>query len=129
MASIEKQSTSRRTAIVNIANDEQRREFAESFSVKLKLPLLYSLRIDSQEFDMLFVVTDTRMELRDTSQRASGPVYVDFVSGSVAFRRASQGSRRQLIARAVGVRSQPLTVIDTTAGLGQDAFMLACLGC
>jgi len=38
-------------------------------------------------------------------------------------------STRQLIARAVGFKGAPLNVIDATAGLGRDAFLLACLGC
>lgn len=129
MTSKENQSTFRRIAIVNTANDKPRREWADALSETLKLPLFYSPQNISQEFDLLFVVTDTRMELRETGKRAAGPVYVDFISGPVAQRRISQGSRRQLIARAVGIRGKPLSVIDATAGLGQDAFMLACLGC
>ncbi len=118
-----------RVAIVSSANDTQRRGWSQSLAETLKLPLLDSSQYDTKTYDLLFIVTDKRIELHETGQRAAGPVYVDFVSGSVAYRRISQGSRRQLIARAVGVRSQPLSVIDATAGLGQDAFMLACLGC
>lgn len=57
-------------------------------------------------------------------------VQVDFVGGSNAHRRKFGGGLGQDIAKAVGVSSvyQP-TVVDATAGLGRDAFVLASLGC
>jgi 16S rRNA (guanine1516-N2)-methyltransferase len=55
---------------------------------------------------------------------------VDFVHGATAFRRFSATSRKQPLARAIGVKGRvPLTVVDATAGLGRDTFLLACLGC
>jgi 16S rRNA (guanine1516-N2)-methyltransferase len=46
------------------------------------------------------------------------------------YRLKHGGGRRQALARAVGLKKgwQP-TVIDATAGLGRDAFILASLGC
>ena len=54
---------------------------------------------------------------------------IDFVRGPSASRRRFSGSRSQPIAKAVGIRGTPPTVVDATAGLGRDAFLLACLGC
>ncbi len=56
---------------------------------------------------------------------------IDFASASNTYRRLHGGGRGQPIARAVGLKTYglPLSVIDATAGLGQDAFVLACLGC
>ena len=58
-------------------------------------------------------------------------LYIDFASPSNTFRRLHGGGNGQPIAKAVGLKTYglPLTVIDATAGLGQDAFVLACLGC
>jgi 16S rRNA (guanine1516-N2)-methyltransferase len=55
---------------------------------------------------------------------------VDFVEGAVAHRRLFGGGNGQMIAKAVGVQSgvRP-DVLDATAGLGRDAFVLARLGC
>lgn len=79
---------------------------------------------------LLLVVTPHRVELRQTGSGAPGPVYTDFVSGRNAYRRRYGGGRRELLARAVGVRhGRSPTVIDATAGLGRDAFVLAALGC
>ncbi|MEH6734744.1 MAG: class I SAM-dependent methyltransferase [Shewanella sp.] len=57
-------------------------------------------------------------------------ISVDFVSGAVAHRRKFGGGRGQSIAKAVGLK-QGVTpiVVDGTAGLGRDAFVLASLGC
>lgn len=57
-------------------------------------------------------------------------IHVDFVSGAVAHRRKFGGGRGQSIAKAVGLKQGVTpTVVDGTAGLGRDAFVLASLGC
>ena len=55
---------------------------------------------------------------------------VDFVEGAAAHRRQFGGGAGQMIAKAVGVQPgiRP-QVLDATAGLGRDAFVLASLGC
>ena len=62
--------------------------------------------------------------------RRPGPVRVDFVEGQAAHRRQFGGGNGQMIAKAVGIAQgvRPL-VLDATAGLGKDAFVLASLGC
>lgn len=57
------------------------------------------------------------------------PLRVDFAEGRVAHRRRFGGGRGQLIARACGLAGGVTpSVIDATAGLGRDAFVLASLG-
>ena len=57
------------------------------------------------------------------------PLRVDFAEGRTAHRRRFGGGRGQLIARACGLASGITpSVIDATAGLGRDAFVLASLG-
>lgn len=71
-----------------------------------------------------------RLQLCATGRRAPGPVAVEFVHGGAAYRRKSGGGKGQQIARAVGVRSKfHPRLVDATAGLGRDAFVLATLGC
>jgi len=54
---------------------------------------------------------------------------VDFVGGAVGHRHRFGGGRGQALPRAVGlVRGRNPNVIDATAGLGRDAFLLASLG-
>ncbi|MEM7019460.1 MAG: class I SAM-dependent methyltransferase [Pseudomonadota bacterium] len=74
------------------------------------------------------VQTEKRLELH--VPELGGPIYVDFVDGAVAHRRRYGGGQRQPLARAVGIRSQACpTILDATAGLGRDAFVLATFGC
>jgi 16S rRNA (guanine1516-N2)-methyltransferase len=70
------------------------------------------------------------LQLVELGPQAPGPVRVDFVAGAVAHRRLFGGGSGQMIAKAVGVQSgvRPI-VLDATAGLGRDAFVLAQLGC
>ncbi len=78
---------------------------------------------------LVLVRREGRLELRVAGEARGRPIYVDFSAGPMAARRRFTGSRRQPIARAVGIRGEPPTVLDATAGLGRDAFLLACLGC
>lgn len=57
------------------------------------------------------------------------PISVDFVGGKASHRRRFGGGRGQLVARACGL-SKGITpsIVDATAGLGRDAFVLASLG-
>ena len=90
---------------------------AADLAERLHLPFL-----SEESADFLLVVTQTRLELRETASRA-GPVYVDFSN------RVRRGPR-EAVARAVGVKGafRP-AVVDATAGLGGDAFVLAAEGC
>jgi 16S rRNA (guanine1516-N2)-methyltransferase len=81
-------------------------------------------------FTHLLIQTAERLELRELGADAPGPVYVDFTGGVVAHRRRFGGGRNQPLARAAGLKSGATpTVVDATAGLGRDAFVLASLGC
>lgn len=57
-------------------------------------------------------------------------VWVDFVGGAQGHRRKHGGGRGQPVARAVGLKPDyHPSVLDLTAGLARDAFVLASLGC
>lgn len=80
--------------------------------------------------EMALVLTARRLELRQSGEDAPGPVFVDFTSGALAHRRRFGGGRGQPLARAVGIKPGCTpTVLDATAGLGRDAFVLASIGC
>ena len=86
----------------------------------------------SHDPDSVFalVLTTERLELRKLDEAKLGAVYVDLASGAVAHRRKFGGGRGQAIAKAVGLKGGVTpTVVDGTAGLGRDAFVLASLGC
>ena len=57
------------------------------------------------------------------------PLTVDFVSGAVDYRRRKGGGRTQALPKALGFRPGVIPdIVDATAGLGRDAFLLASLG-
>ncbi|MBV8467113.1 MAG: class I SAM-dependent methyltransferase [Burkholderiales bacterium] len=76
------------------------------------------------------VLTEQRLELHTLGKRAPGPVYVDFAGGGADWRRRHGGGRGQGVARACGLKGGATPhILDATAGLGRDAFVLASLGC
>ena len=104
-----------------------RHQVVELLAEGLKLPVT---TVDDPAVDLLLVMTADRLELRQTGQGTTGPVYADFIAGKVAHRRRFGGGRGQPLARAAGLKKgrNPF-VLDATAGLGRDAFVLASLGC
>ena len=76
------------------------------------------------------VYSDKGLELFKLDEPKLGSVYVDFAGGAVNHRRKFGGGKGQAIAKAVGLKAGVTpTVLDGTAGLGRDAFVLASLGC
>ncbi len=69
------------------------------------------------------------LTLTATSGKLGGAVSVDFCGGKTEHRRRFGGGRGQSLAKAIGLKggANP-TVIDATAGLGKDAFVIANLG-
>ncbi|GAC1635252.1 MAG: class I SAM-dependent methyltransferase [Bradyrhizobium sp.] len=60
---------------------------------------------------------------------APSELVVDFVGGAVGHRFRSGGGRDHALLKATGVsKAHQPSVIDATAGLGRDAFLLASLG-
>lgn len=73
--------------------------------------------------------TSEHLELIDTTSPQFKPVYIDFLDEKF-FRRQQQSGFSQHLARACGVTSsnKPF-IVDATAGLATDTFILASLGC
>jgi len=89
---------------------------SQQLAAALNLPLVTA-------GDMVLALVGSRLEVRLAGAR---PLWVDFLGAAMGRR---QGNRQtDPLARAVG-RKQPLpTIVDATAGLGRDAYVLASLG-
>ena len=105
---------------------------ATALSSQLNLPLVGLSSGANKKF------TDTNFSVHFSSAGLSfishakthGAVSCDFVSGSNRHRRNYGGGNGQMIAKAVGLSGKfTPSVLDVTAGLGADAFILASLGC
>lgn len=84
----------------------------------------------SKDSEFALVLTPQRLELRKTDEPKLGAIFVDLIGGAVGHRRKFGGGKGQAIAKAAGLnKGATPTVLDGTAGLGRDAFVLASLGC
>ena len=102
-----------------------------------KLALQTSLALASPKIsaDFLLHITTDKLELRKVEKDLKKPaknilaISVDFAEGKAQHRRLHGGGKGQDIAKAIGLHkiSEP-TVLDLTAGMGGDAFVLASLG-
>lgn len=100
---------------------------AKTLAAQLRLPCCES---GAGAFSLWLQVGEQGLSLQASGPDAPGAVRVDFVEGAMAHRRQFGGGAGQMVAKAVGLRGaiRP-TVLDATAGLGRDAFVLAALGC
>ena len=71
--------------------------------------------------------SDIGLRLVDRFSRQH-PLHISFSDAGFSYRLRRGGGKKEMIAKAVGVKPS-LRVIDCTAGLGRDSFLLASLGC
>ena len=82
------------------------------------------------ETRFVFMLSDLGLSLSQIAEDNLLSIRADFYSPSVNYRRQKGGGKGQMIARAIGLNSLTAPyVLDATAGLGSDAFVLASLGC
>jgi 16S rRNA (guanine1516-N2)-methyltransferase len=115
-----------RTVVVCAA--AERRAEAHALAERLGVECLAEM---PPETDRLALVLDPeRLQMQWSDPRAPGPVHAEFVRGRAGWRARTPSPRDEALARAAGLRGnyRP-TVIDTTAGLGRDGFLLAGSGC
>lgn len=97
-----------------------RRAEAETLARRLGLPLV----AEAPQAPLRLFLASGRLELREAGA-PTGPVYAD-----LGETRPSASPRREPLLRAVGVKgARRPSVVDATAGLGQDAALLARAGC
>ena len=82
------------------------------------------------ETRFVFILSDLGLSLSQIAEDNLLSIRADFYSPTVNYRRQKGGGKGQMIAKAIGLNSaNPPHVLDATAGLGGDAFVLASLGC
>lgn len=104
---------------------------AEPLAQRLGLTLMPGTdpaHLEDHAFALVFSAAG--LALQQTGAKAPGPIRADFTQGAVDHRRKFGGGKGQMIAKAVGLKSGVYPrVLDATAGLGKDSFVLASLGC
>lgn len=77
---------------------------------------------------LLLICSEQEIILQQTGRSVPGPISVEF--GNAAMRHRRRGGHNELLGKAVGLARKPgIAVLDATAGLGRDSFILADLGC
>ncbi|MCD5362246.1 MULTISPECIES: class I SAM-dependent methyltransferase [Chromobacterium] len=102
-----------------------RQDAARALAERFALPLL----TQRPEQGYWLELGEERLELLTTGKH--GAVYAEFVEGAAKHRREQGGGRGQPVAKAIGLKGAKELpyVVDATAGLGRDSFVLAGLGC
>ncbi|MFT6898176.1 MAG: 16S rRNA (guanine1516-N2)-methyltransferase [Paraglaciecola sp.] len=99
---------------------------ARARDVAQKWQLPYASAADS---GLALVQNSSHLQLKQLDEPKVGAVMVDFTSDALTYRRL-HGGKKEAIIKAVGLKGHgPLRVLDATAGLGRDAFVLANSGC
>ncbi|RDI48633.1 class I SAM-dependent methyltransferase [Aquicella lusitana] len=115
--------------IAVLATSPQKRPEAQALAVRLGIPYIADLKESAALYDYLLVLTPDYLALQKTSDTKQAPFHIDYLSGKLRYRSKQAGLRNELLARAMGInpRCQPV-IVDATAGLGRDSFILATLG-
>lgn len=102
------------------------RHRAQQIASELNYP--FSVDLNDPAAVILLVVDVNDAWLQLNVEPRPGPVAVSFDAPALQFRRRS--GHNELLGRAVGIKQGNLPrVLDATAGLGRDAYVLADSGC
>jgi len=75
------------------------------------------------------VYTSEGLALRLSNEPSWGDIIVDFNSAALNYRKQHGGGRNEALAKAIGIKGkESLSVIDCTAGMGNDSFVMASVG-
>jgi 16S rRNA (guanine1516-N2)-methyltransferase len=75
------------------------------------------------------VYTVNGLALRLSSEPAWSDILVDFAASHLQYRQQHGGGRNEAIAKAIGIKGkQSVNVVDCTAGMGTDSFVMASVG-
>lgn len=104
-------------------------ELLSHISKKHRLILYTELKSLSDKHQYYLSCSEGKLAVSPVDSVRGGALMVDFDSPQASYRRQSSGIKQE-IAKAVGCKSDNRpNILDITAGLGGDAFVLASLGC
>lgn len=118
-----------------LCSDAASQSEAEALADRLNLPLIDSLQVElnvtqAASVDYYLEYASDGLCLKPAISGDHGPIRCDFTRGASAHRRKHGGGNGQAIAKAVGISGKfTPKVLDLTAGMGADSFVLATLGC
>ncbi|GJM14194.1 MAG: ribosomal RNA small subunit methyltransferase J [Pseudohongiella sp.] len=109
--------------------DEREARLATELEIPIVTLPLSSRPSELSDYDYVFAFREQKLCLVSTADAQAGDLCVDFLDAKLNY-RANSGMRGQNIAKAIGIKGDRRPkVLDGTAGLGKDAFLMASLGC
>lgn len=112
-------------------SSDQLAQKAKELGLSLGLPFLKPYE-DSVSYPLLLYISSRGLELKARLGKTDkySTLFIDFTHGASGYRLFHNRTIHQPLAKACGVVSgfRP-DIVDVTAGLGGDAFVLASLGC
>lgn len=98
---------------------------AQHLASKLKIPIANNI---TNDVDFLLLATSRGLMLKKTDTPSPGPLFIDFLNSKT--KKRIKNLSKELLLKALGIKKNLLcSVVDATAGLGQDGFLLANTGC
>ena len=116
---------------------------AEQLARSLQLPLQSSAEAILPDLDFELLLDSKGLSLRELSaqpdsgkgnskgrqkEKPGGAIRCDFTQGELRHRRLYGGGKNQMILKATGLNKHKPSIMDLTAGLGRDSYVLATAG-
>lgn len=103
-------------------------EKALNFSKQFALEVISDLKLDDQQAAFEFIEQELRLHLL-LDEKLTHIVF-NLTEGELAYRANKVSKSNEVIAKAIGCKPHYRPkVLDATAGMGRDAFIMALLGC
>ncbi|MCK5902084.1 MAG: class I SAM-dependent methyltransferase [Cocleimonas sp.] len=103
----------------------------ERIATDIQYPFIPQHKLSTtSNFQYLLYLNHHHLALYHYNKKKPELITIDFLEGKMRHRRLYGGGKGQDLAKAIGIKKNPnVTVLDLTAGLGRDAFVLASLNC
>lgn len=116
--------------VIVTAAAAQKQQPAAALAAELNLDYIPRYEdIQPGQYAYALVLTEHALGLQETAAKKFDPFTIDFSIGKMRYRSDEASIKRELLARALGAKPKDHPrIIDATAGLGRDSFILASLG-
>ncbi len=117
---------------------------AEALAKSLQIPLIAYGQSPLSDVDFALVLDHRGLSLceqplrreggqiekrkKKESHKSNSDIRCDFISGELRHRRLYGGGKNQMILKATGLSKHKPSIMDLTAGLGRDSYVLATAG-
>ncbi|BFT32206.1 class I SAM-dependent methyltransferase [Alteromonas sp. D210916BOD_24] len=116
--------------IVTTSSDSPQFDLDKSLANTISAKWGFPLVADKPKEGFYLQINHNVLGLADASEKKVLPVEVDFASPASLYRKQHGGGRKEAIVKAIGLKgTEAWHVVDSTPGLGRDAFVLVSVGC